>query len=85
VELKISATPNRAAVFVDDQFAGMWLSSMGQGRQCSSPRTASSTYRFAWLPAVRDRTDVRAHQKLKIQTELAKEVSAKAGTLVTEE
>ena len=85
-ELKISATPTRAVVFVDDQFVGhvdefdgvgkALLLTMGQHRV----RIALPGY----LP-FQTTVDLRPHQKLKIQTDLVKGSITEAGSLVSKE
>jgi len=67
-------------------FAGHVDEFDGPGKQCSSPQD-KHRLRIAlpgYLP-FETVLNVRAHQKLKIQTELAKGSISEAGTLVTEE
>jgi hypothetical protein len=85
-ELKISATPTRAAVFVDDQFAGHVDEFSGGGRaMLLTPgphriRIALPGYQpFDTVLTLRD------HQKAKIETELLRGSIAQAGTSVTAE
>ena len=86
VELKISATPNRAAVFVDDQFAGHVDEFDGPGKaMLLTPGQHRLRIALPGYLPFETVLNVRAHQKLKIQTELAKGSISEAGTLVTEE
>ena len=84
-ELKISATPDRAAVFVDDQFAGHVNEFDGVGKaMLLTPgqhrvRIALPGY-LPFLTVV----DLHPHQKLKIETELVKGSIADAGALVSQ-
>jgi hypothetical protein len=82
-ELKISATPTRAAVFVDNQFAGH-VDEFDGSRQAMLLTPGRHNIRLAlpgYLP-FETVVDLRAHQKLKIQTELVKGSITEAGTLV---
>jgi len=84
-ELKISATPTRAAVFVDNQFAGhvdefdgaVKAMLLTPGRH--SVRVALPGY----LP-FETVVDLRSHQKLKLQTDLVKGSITEAGSLVNQ-
>jgi PEGA domain-containing protein len=84
-ELKISATPARAAVFVDNQFAGHVDEFEGVGKAMllvpgrHSVRVALPGY----LP-FETVVDLRPHQKLKIQTDLVKGSITEAGSLVNQ-
>ena len=82
-ELKISATPTRAAVFVDNQFAGHVDEFDGAGKaMLLTP--GRHTVRVAlpgYLP-FDTVVDLRPHQKLKIQTDLVKGSITEAGSLV---
>ncbi len=82
-ELKISATPTRAAVFVDNQFAGHVDEFDGarQGMLLTPGRHSIRVALPGYLP-FETVVDLRAHQKLKIQTELVKGSITEAGTLV---
>ncbi|HEV2717492.1 MAG TPA: PEGA domain-containing protein [Terriglobales bacterium] len=85
-ELKIDATPPRAAVFVDEQFAGHVDEFDGAGKaMLLTP--GQHRVRIAlpgYLPF--DTTvDLRPHQKLKIQTELERGSIAEAGSLVSKD
>ena len=51
-ELKIAATPERAAVFVDAQFAGHADEFNGHGNYASDAGRASRAHRAPWIPAV---------------------------------
>jgi PEGA domain len=83
-ELKISATPARAAVFVDNQFTGHVDEFDGPG-QAILLIPGQHRLRIAlpgYLPF--DHTvDLRPNQKLRIQTALVKGSITEAGSLVT--
>jgi hypothetical protein len=83
-ELKISATPARAAVFVDDQFAGHVDEFDGPG-QAMLLTPGQHRVRIAlpgYLP-FDTVVDLRPNQKLKIQTTLVKGSITEAGSLVS--
>ena len=85
-ELKISATPTRAAVFIDDQFAGHVDEFDGVGKALLLT-TGKHRVRIAlpgYLP-FETVADLRPHQKLKIQTDLVKGSITEAGSLVSEQ
>src|SRR5581483_9293102 len=85
-ELKISATPTRAAVFIDDQFAGHVDEFDGVGKALLLT-TGKHRVRIAlpgYLP-FETVADLRPHQKLKIQTDLVKGSITEAGSLVSKE
>jgi PEGA domain len=82
-ELKISATPARAAVFVDDQFAGHVDEFDGPG-QAMLLTPGQHRLRIAlpgYLP-FDTVVDLRANQKLKIETALVKGSITDAGSLI---
>jgi hypothetical protein len=82
-ELKISATPARAAVFVDDQFAGHVDEFDGPG-QVMLLTPGHHRVRIAlpgYLP-FDNVVDLRANQKLKIETALVKGSITEAGSLI---
>ena len=82
-ELKISATPARAAVFVDDQFAGHVDEFDGPG-QAMLLTPGHHRVRIAlpgYLP-FDNVVDLRANQKLKIETALLKGSITEAGSLI---
>src|SRR6202158_537359 len=84
-ELKISATPTRAAVFVDNQFAGHVDEFTGAGKAMLLT-TGRHSVRVAlpgYLP-FETVVDLRPHQKLKIKTELVKGSITEAGSLVNQ-
>jgi len=85
-ELKISATPTRAAVFVDNQFAGHVDEFDGAGKaMLLTP--GRHTVRIAlpgYLP-FDTVVDLRPHQKLKLQTDLVKGSITEAGSLVNQQ
>lgn len=83
-ELKIAATPSRAAVFVDDQFAGHVDEFDGPG-QAMLITPGQHHVRLA-LPGYMPFDTVvfvRAHQRLKIETTLVKGSITDAGSHVT--
>jgi hypothetical protein len=83
-ELKISATPARAAVFVDDQFVGHVDEFDGPG-QALLLTPGQHRLRLAlpgYLP-FDTVVELRAHQKLKIETTLVKGSITDAGSHVT--
>jgi hypothetical protein len=85
-ELKISATPTRAAVFIDDQFAGHVDEFNGVGKALLLT-TGKHHVRIAlpgYLP-FETVADLRPHQKLKIQTDLVKGSITEAGSLVSQQ
>jgi 23S rRNA A2030 N6-methylase RlmJ len=85
-ELKISATPSRAAVFVDNQFAGHVDEFDGAGKaMLLTPGRHSVRVALPGYLPFETVVDLRAHQKLKIQTELVKGSITEAGTLVNQQ
>lgn len=85
-ELKISATPRRAVVFVDDQFVGHVDEFDGVGKALLLT-PGKHRVRIAlpgYLP-FETMADLRPHQKLKIETELVKGSITEAGALVSKE
>ena len=82
-ELKISATPSRAAVFVDKQFAGHVdeFDGVGKAMLLTPGRHSVRVALPGYLP-FETVVDLRPHQKLKIQTELVKGSITEAGSLV---
>ncbi len=82
-ELKISATPTRAAVFVDNQFAGHVdeFNGVGQAMLLTPGRHSVRVALPGYLP-FETVVDLRPHQKLKLQTELVKGSITEAGSLV---
>lgn len=86
VELKIDAQPSRAVVFVDNQFVGHVNEFQGAGKALLLT-SGQHSLRLA-LPGYQPFEtvlNVRAHQKLKIQTELVKGSITQAGALVSEQ
>ncbi len=85
-ELKISATPSRAAVFVDDQFAGHSDEFGGAGRAMlvTSGQHKVSIALPGYVP-FEVVLNVRPYQKLKIETKLQKGSITEAGPLVSPE
>jgi hypothetical protein len=84
-ELKISATPDRAAVFVDEQFAGHVNEFNGAGKALLLT-PGQHRVRIAlpgYLP-FQTVVDLQPYQKLKIETELIKGSIAEAGALVSQ-
>jgi len=85
-ELKISATPTRAAVFVDNQFAGNVSEFYGAGKaMLLTPGRHNIRVALPGYLPFETVVDLRAHQKLKIQTELVKGSITEAGTLVNQQ
>ena len=84
-ELKISATPTRAAVFVDNQFAGHVdeFDGVGKGMLLTPGQHSVRVALPGYLP-FETVVNLRPHQKLKIQTELVKGSITEAGTLVNQ-
>ena len=83
-ELKIAANPERAAVFVDEQFAGHADEFNGHGRAMLI--TAGKHHVRIALPGYlpfETTVDLRPYQKLKIQTDLVKGSVVEAGALVS--
>jgi hypothetical protein len=83
-ELKISATPARAAVFVDEQFVGHVDEFDGSG-QAMLLTSGQHRVRIAlpgYLP-FETTVDLRPHQKLKLETALVKGSITEAGSLVS--
>lgn len=85
-ELKISASPTRAAVFVDDQFTGHVDEFDGVGKaMLLTPGQHRVRIALPGYLPFETVVDLRPHQKLKIQTELVKGSIAEAGALVSQE
>jgi hypothetical protein len=84
-ELKISATPSRAAVFVDNQFAGHVdeFDGVGKAMLLTPGRHSVRVALPGYLP-FDTVVDLRPHQKLKIQTDLVKGSITDAGSLVNQ-
>jgi len=84
-ELKISATPDRAAVFVDEQFAGHVNEFNGIGKAMlltpGQHRVRIALPGYLPFDTV---VDLRPHQKLKIETALARGSITEAGALVSQ-
>jgi hypothetical protein len=84
-ELKISATPARAAVFVDDQFAGHVNEFDGLGKaMLLTPGQHRVRIALPGYLPFETVVDLRPHQKLKIQTALVKGSITDAGSLVSQ-
>ena len=84
-ELKISATPTRAAVFVDNQFAGHVDEFDGAGKaMLLTPGRHSVRVALPGYLPFETVVDLRPHQKLKLQTDLVKGSITEAGSLVNE-
>jgi len=84
-ELKISATPNRAAVFVDEQFAGHVNEFDGIGKaMLLTPGQHSVRLALPGYLPFETVVDLRPHQKLKIETTLVKGSITEAGSLVSQ-
>jgi hypothetical protein len=84
-ELKISATPTRAAVFVDNQFAGHVdeFEGVGKAMLLTPGRHSVRVALPGYLP-FETVVDLRPHQKLKLQTDLVKGSITEAGSLVNQ-
>jgi hypothetical protein len=84
-ELKISANPDRAAVFVDDQFAGHVNEFDGVGKaMLLTPGQHRVRIALPGYLPFQTVVDLRPSQKLKIETELVKGSIADAGALVSQ-
>lgn len=84
-ELKISAIPNRAAVFVDGQFTGHVNEFDGVGKaMLLTPGQHQVRIALPGYLPFETMVDLRPHQKLKIQTALVKGSITDAGTLVSQ-
>src|ERR1700737_1204154 len=84
-ELKISATPTRAAVFVDNQFAGPVdeFDGVGKAMLLTPGRHSVRVALHGYLP-FETVVDLRPHQKLKLKTDLVKGSITEAGSLVNQ-
>jgi hypothetical protein len=84
-ELKISATPARAAVFVDEQFAGHVDEFDGAGKAMllTPGRHRVRLALPGYLP-FETTVDLRPQQKLKIETALVRGSVTEAGSLVSQ-
>jgi hypothetical protein len=84
-ELKIAATPTRAAVFVDNQFAGHVdeFDGVGKAMLLTPGRHSVRVALPGYLP-FETVVDLRPHQKLKLKTDLVKGSITEAGTLVSQ-
>jgi hypothetical protein len=83
-ELKIAATPERAAVFVDAQFAGHADEFNGHGKaMLLTPGEHRVRIALPGYLPFETTVDLRPYQKLKIQTELVKGSVVEAGALVS--
>ena len=83
-ELKIAATPERAAVFVDAQFAGHADEFNGHGKaMLLTPGEHRVRIALPGYLPFETTVDLRPYQKLKIQTELVKGSVVEAGSLVS--
>jgi hypothetical protein len=84
-ELKIAATPNKAAVFVDKQYAGQVDEFDGVGRaMLLTPGRHNIRVALPGYLPFETVVDLRPHQKLKLETELVKGSITDAGTLVNQ-
>jgi hypothetical protein len=84
-ELKISATPTRAAVFVDEQFAGHVNEFDGIGKaMLLTPGQHNVRLALPGYLPFETMVDLRPHQKLKIETTLVKGSITEAGGLVSQ-
>ena len=85
-ELKISATPTRAAVFVDEQFTGHVdeFDGLGEGMLLTPGKHRVRIALPGYLP-FETVVELRPHQKLKIETALMKGSITEAGSLVSQD
>jgi len=85
-ELKIAATPSRAAVFVDGQYAGHVdeFDGVGKAMLLTPGQHRLHIALPGYLP-FDTMVDVRPQQKLKIQTDLAKGSITEAGSQVSKQ
>lgn len=84
-ELKISAVPDRAAVFVDEQFTGHVNEFNGVGKALLlTPGQHHVRIALPGYLPFETVVDLRPHQKLKIETALQKGSITDAGGLVSE-
>jgi hypothetical protein len=84
-ELKIDATPTRAAVFVDNQFAGHVDEFTGAGKaMLLTPGRHSVRVALPGYLPFDTMVDLRPHQKLKIKTDLVKGSITEAGAVVNQ-
>ncbi len=84
-ELKIDATPTRAAVFVDNQFAGHVDEFNGAGKaMLLTPGRHSVRVALPGYLPFDTVVDLRPHQKLKVKTDLVKGSITEAGTVVNQ-
>jgi hypothetical protein len=84
-ELKISATPARAAVFVDEQFTGHVdeFDGIGKAMLLTPGQHRVRIALPGYLP-FETVVDLRPHQKLKIETALVRGSITEAGALVSQ-
>ena len=84
-ELKISATPVRAAVFVDEQFAGHVDEFGGVGKaMLLTPGQHKVRIALPGYLPFETVVELRPHQKMKIETALVKGSITDAGSLVSQ-
>jgi PEGA domain len=85
-ELKIEATPTRAAVFVDNQFAGHVDEFQGAGKaMLLTPGRHNVRVALPGYLPFDTVVDLRPHQKLKVKTDLVKGSITEAGSVVNQE
>jgi len=85
-ELKIAATPSRAAVFVDGQYAGHVDEFDGVGKaMLLTPGQHRLRIALPGYLPFDTMVDLRPHQKLKIQTDLVKGSITEAGSQVSKQ
>ena len=84
-ELRIAASPERAAVFVDEQFAGHVdeFNGIGKAMLLTPGQHRVRIALPGYLP-FETLVDLRPHQKLKIETALVKGSITDAGALVSQ-
>jgi hypothetical protein len=84
-ELKISATPARAAVFIDEQFAGHVDEFAGAGKaMLLTPGQHRVRLALPGYLPFETTVELRPHQKLKIETALVRGSITEAGSMVSQ-
>jgi hypothetical protein len=83
--LKISATPARAAVFIDEQFAGHVDEFAGAGKaMLLTPGQHRVRLALPGYLPFETTVELRPHQKLKIETALVRGSITEAGSMVSQ-
>jgi len=82
-ELKITASPDRAAVFVDGEFAGHVNEFQGAGKaMLLTPGKHDIRIALPGYQPFETMLELRAHQKAKVETALLKGSVTESGSLV---